>query len=91
MKSFLKSCLIKTIIFIALILLVISITSCSEQKQELPEGKMLRYELENTENTMWQTYTLEEKQTDLFEKWQERQPNELAQKEWDAYMENEDN
>jgi len=89
MKSFLKSCLIKTIIFIALILLVISITSCSGQNQKLSEGKMLRYEIENTENTMWKTYVMEKEQTDPFEKWQESQENELAQEEWDAYMEDE--
>jgi|GEM_PF-5964339 len=37
-------------------------------------------------NEMIKTYSVEEDSIDMFAKWQERQPNELSQREWDAYM-----
>ena len=89
MKNLIKSCIIKTAIFIFLILIIIFLVSCSKPvEQEAPSGQILYYEIDNPPNTMWRTYTIEEQPIDLFEKWQQRQPNQLAQREWDAYMEN---
>ncbi len=85
MKQFLKSCAVKTGILVFLIFLAIFLFSCSNQP-ELPSGTMLHYEVENPENTMWQSYTIEEEPVDLFAKWQEEQKNTLAQRDWDAQM-----
>lgn len=40
-------------------------------------------------NEMIKTYSVEEDSIDMFAKWQEWQPNELSQREWDTYMEDE--
>ena len=80
--------LIKFMLTIFLLISSLFIISCSEQKQELPSGTMLHYEIENPENTNWKTYIIEEEQIDLFEKWQTEQKNTLAQKDWEAYIEN---
>lgn len=84
MKHFLKLTL--TIFLLISTLLIIS---CSKEQSQLPDGTMMYFEIENPENTRWTTYTIEKEQTDLFAKWQEEQKNELAQKDWEAYMENE--
>ena len=73
---------------IFLIISSLFIISCSNKQADLPSGTMLHYEIENPENTNWKTYTIEDKPTDLFEKWQTEQKNNLAQKDWEAYMEN---
>ena len=41
-------------------------------------------------NEMIKTYTVEEDSIDMFAKWQAKQKNILAQREWDAYMGEED-
>jgi len=38
------------------------------------------------ESNVLQSYTMEEKQIDMFERWQTEQPNKLAQDKWDAYI-----
>ncbi len=72
-------------LFVGLLLLVLFTFGCSE-KQETVSENILYFEIENSENTMWRTYTIEEQGIDMFAKWQERQPNELEQDKWDAYM-----
>ena len=69
-----KLTLIALGIIVCLLSLLLLVTMENEAKQ--PALSQL--------NTM-QSYTYEEKQIDLFEKWQAEQPNKLAQKEWDAY------
>ena len=84
---FLIECLVKAAIFILLMFLIFFLFGCSKPvEQNTSNGQILYFEIENPPNTMWKTYTIEEEQIDLFQKWQERQPNELAQKDWDAYM-----
>ncbi|MCK4590028.1 MAG: hypothetical protein KAT77_06290 [Nanoarchaeota archaeon] len=83
MKQFLKLILTIFLLFSAIFLV-----SCSNDQPELPEGTMLYYELENPENTMWKSYTIEEEPVDLFAEWQEEQKNTLAQRDWDAYVKN---
>ncbi len=89
MKNLIKSCLWKIGTFLGLLLLVIFLFGCSEQKQEMPSGEMLRFDIDNPENTMWRTYSIEGDSIDMFAEWQEWQPNELSQREWDAYMNDE--
>lgn len=88
MKKFLKSCLCKTAIFVGLILLGIFLFGCTENQPKMPTGEMAVFEIENPENSMWQTYTIGE-EVDQFEAWQKWQKNKLSQAEWDAYMDSE--
>lgn len=75
----------KTNFLLGVVIWSILISLCLLAVLWLNEDKIETGELVEESNVL-QSYTFEEKQADVFERWQAEQPNKLAQKEWDAYM-----
>ena len=77
---------VKIAVFVLLMFLALFLFGCSQEEPEMPSGEMLRFEVDNPEQGMWRTYSIGGEETDLFEKWQEDQANQLYEKDWQAYM-----
>lgn len=89
MKDLITSCVVKIGLFLGLLVIVMFLFGCNKETPNVPQGEILHYEIDNPETGTWRTYTIEEDSVDLFEKWQEWQPNKLEQDKWDAYMNDE--